>query len=94
MCLWQANCRSLLGAGVLGDGLGSLRHGVLGELTGQEKTDSGLDLSGGDGGTPVVVGKTEALAAMRPKMLFTKEFMMDMALLEIPVSGGTCFRTF
>ncbi len=54
---------SLLGAGVLGDGLGSLRHGVLGELTRQEKTDSGLDLSGGDGGTPVVVGKAGGLGS-------------------------------
>jgi len=49
---------SLLGAGVLGDGLGTLRDGVLGQLTGQEETDSGLDLSAGDGGAPVVVGKT------------------------------------
>jgi len=39
----------LLGAGVLGDGFGSLRHGVLGQLTGQKETDSGLDLSAGDG---------------------------------------------
>ena len=36
---------SLLGAGVLGDGLGSLRNGVLGKLTRKEKTDSGLDLA-------------------------------------------------
>ena len=36
---------SLLGAGVFGDGLGSLRNGVLGELTGQEKTDGSLDLA-------------------------------------------------
>ena len=38
---------SLLGAGVLGDGLGSLRDGVLGQLSGQEEPDSGLDLPGG-----------------------------------------------
>ena len=57
----MANFSSLLGAGVLGDGLGSLRHGVLGQLTGQEETDSGLDLSAGDGGAPVVVGKTGGL---------------------------------
>ncbi len=45
------NCglNSLLGAGVLGDSLGSLRDGVLGQLTGQKKPDCGLDLSTGDG---------------------------------------------
>ena len=36
--LW--NC--LLRAGVLGDGLGALRHGVLGQLTREEEPDSGL----------------------------------------------------
>ena len=49
---------SLLGAGVLGDGLGALRDGVLGQLTGQEEPDSGLDLPGGDGGSLVVVCKS------------------------------------
>ena len=40
---------SLLGAGVLGDGLGALRDGVLGQLSGEEEPDSSLDLPGGDG---------------------------------------------
>ena len=31
------NPRDLLGAGVLGDSLGALRDGVLGELTGEEE---------------------------------------------------------
>ena len=35
-----------LGAGELGDGLGAFRDGVLGELTGKDEPDSGLDLSG------------------------------------------------
>ena len=48
----------LLGAGVLSDGLGSLRDGVLGQLSGQDQTDGGLDFPAGDGGTLVVVGKT------------------------------------
>ena len=47
----------LLGAGVLGDSLGSLRDGVLGQLSGQDQTDGGLDFAAGDGGTLVVVGK-------------------------------------
>ena len=42
--------KSLLGAGVLGDGLGSLRDGVFGQLAREEETDSGLDFPGGDGG--------------------------------------------
>ena len=55
------NC--LLGAGVLGDSLGALRDGVLGELTRQEEPDSGLDLAGGDGGPLVVVSQTAGLSS-------------------------------
>ena len=45
----------LLGGGrVLGDGLGALRHCVLGELTGEDQAHGGLDLAGGDGGLLVV----------------------------------------
>ena len=51
----------LLGAGVLGDSLGALRDGVLGQLTGEEEPDSGLDLPGGDGGPLVVVGEPGGL---------------------------------
>ena len=57
----QAGQADLLGAGVLGDGLGSLRDGVLGQLSGQEEPDSGLDLPGGDGGPLVVVGELAGL---------------------------------
>ena len=49
------NC--LLGAGVLGDSLGALRHGVLGQFTRQQKTDCSLDFPAGNGGALVVVGK-------------------------------------
>ena len=52
---------SLLGAGVLGHGLGALGHSVLGQLTGEEQTDCGLDLPGGDGAATVVVGQTASL---------------------------------
>ena len=54
--------RSLLGAGVLGDSLGALRHGVLGQFTGEEQTDSSLDLPGGDGGATVVVSQAGSLS--------------------------------
>jgi len=46
--------QNLLGGSVLGDGLGTLRDGVLGQLTGEDEADSGLDLAGGDGGALVV----------------------------------------
>ena len=52
----------LLGAGVLGDGLGSFRDGVLSQLSGEEESDSRLDLPGGDGGPLVVVGKAGGLS--------------------------------
>ena len=63
---------SLLGAGVLGDGLGSLRDGVLGQLSGQEEPDSSLDLPGGDGGPLVVVGKTAGLSSDALKEIVDK----------------------
>ena len=53
----------LLGGGVLGDGLGALRDGVLGQLSGEEEPDSSLDLPGGDGGALVVVGKAAGLGS-------------------------------
>ena len=34
---------------------------MLSQLTGQEQTDGGLDLPGGDGATLVVLGKTASL---------------------------------
>ena len=40
---------NLLGAGVFGDGLGAFADCVLGELTGQQKPDGGLNLPAGDG---------------------------------------------
>ena len=46
--VFVGSVRSLLGAGVLGHSLGSLRDGVFGELTGEEQTDGGLDFPGGD----------------------------------------------
>ena len=54
---------SLLGAGVLGDSLGSLTDGVLGQFSGKEETDSGLDLPTGDGGPLVVMGETGGLGS-------------------------------
>ena len=58
---WIPSKCNLLGAGVLGDGLGSLRDGVLGQLSGKEETDGGLDLARGDRGPLVVVSQTASL---------------------------------
>ena len=54
-----ANC--LLRGSVLGDGLGAFRDGVLGQLSGEEETNSGLDLSGGQGVLLVVTNKLARL---------------------------------
>ena len=52
----------LLGGGVFGYSLGSFRDGVFGQFSGEEKSDSGLDFPGGDGGPLVVVSKTGSLS--------------------------------
>ena len=54
---------NLLGRSVLGDGLGALRDGVLGQFTREEETDSSLDLPGGDGRSLVVVCKAGSLSS-------------------------------
>ena len=51
----------LLGAGVFGNGLGSLRDGMFGQFTGKKEPDGSLDLPGGDGGPLVVVGQFGSL---------------------------------
>ena len=51
-----------LGAGELGDGLGTLGDGVLGELTGEDKADGGLDLAAGEGGLAVVGAQLAGLS--------------------------------
>ena len=53
------NC--LLRGSVLGDGLGAFRDGVLGQLSGEEEANSGLDLSGGQGVLLVVTNKLAGL---------------------------------
>ena len=62
---------SLLGAGVLGYSLGSLRHGVLGQFSGEEQTDSGLDLSGGDGASSVVMQAASPIFINEKHTIFT-----------------------
>jgi hypothetical protein len=59
---WHRNPRETgLVAGELGDRLGALGDGVLGELAGEDEADGGLDLAGGDGGLLVVAGEAGGL---------------------------------
>src|SRR3546814_1583169 len=51
----------LSGGGELGDGLGALRDGVLGQFSRKEEADSSLDLPGRQGGLLVVAGKARSL---------------------------------
>ena len=57
----KADALSSCAAGVLGDGLGALGHGVLGQLTGEGEADSRLDLAGGQGGLLRVAGQLAGL---------------------------------
>ena len=59
----QQIANNLLGAGVLGDGLGTFRDGVFGQFSGEEEPDGGLDFPGGDGGPLVVVGQFGSLGS-------------------------------
>ena len=59
---WSSSIR-LLGAGIFGDSLGSLRDGMFGQFTGEKEPDGGLDLPGGDGGPLVVVGQFGSLGS-------------------------------
>ncbi len=59
---WTAH-RWSLGAGVFGDGLGALRHGVFGEFSGQQQPDCGLHLSARDGRPIVIVSEPWGLCS-------------------------------
>merc|ERR1719400_139360 len=59
---WSSS-NKLLGAGIFGDGLGSLRDSVFGQFTGEKEPDGGLDLPGSDGGPLVVVGQFGSLGS-------------------------------
>ena len=65
----QQIANNLLGAGVLGDGLGTFRDGVFGQFSGEEEPDSSLDLPGSDGGPLVVVGQFGSLRSNTLKQI-------------------------
>jgi hypothetical protein len=66
---------------------------VLGEFAGEDEADRGLDLARRDGGFLVDLARCTASCASFSKMSLMKEFMIDMALEEMPMSGCTCFST-
>ena len=61
--LYNCTQEHLLSTFVLGNSLGSLRDGVLGQLSREDETDSGLNFLGGDGGTLVVSGQLGGLTS-------------------------------
>ena len=60
--MWYST-QQLLAGSVLGDGLGALRHGVLGKLSGEDETDGSLDFARRDGRLLVVVSQTRGLGS-------------------------------
>ena len=58
----RLNAVKHLSGGELGDGLGALTDGVLGELSGEHEPDGSLDLPGGEGGLLVVLGELSGLS--------------------------------
>ena len=53
----------LFRAGVFGDGFSAFTDGVLGQFTGQQESNGGLNFSAGDRGTLVVVGQSAGLSS-------------------------------
>ena len=89
-----ADGASCLARRELGDGLGALGDGVLGELAREHEAD-GRSGSRGTRASPSWSSGTSLAAsrAMRSKMSLMNEFMIDMPFLEMPVSGCTCLST-
>ena len=71
----------LLGRVVLGDSLGALRDGMLGELTREDETDSRLDLAGRHRGLGVVAGEAARLGGEALKDVLDEVVHDDHGLL-------------
>ena len=59
--LFRPNPKEYLGGGELGDGLGALRDGMLGQLTGENQANGSLDLTRGQGALLVDASKAAGL---------------------------------
>ena len=66
---------------------------MLGELTGEEQPDSGLDLARGDGGPLVVVSQLGGLGGDPLKQVIDERVHDAHGLGGDTVSGWTCFST-
>ena len=66
---------------------------MLGELAREREAHGGLDLARREGALLVVAHELAGLVAILSKMSEMKEFMIDMPLDEMPVSGCTCLST-
>jgi len=60
--LARARGSSTLGGGVLGDGLGTFRHGVLAQLSGEHQADGGLDFARRQGRLAVVANQAASFS--------------------------------
>lgn len=78
---------NLLGTIVLGDSLGSLRDGVLGQLTGEDKADGSLDFLARDGGALVVSGQLAAFMSNTLEKIINKAVHDSHGLLANVDSG-------
>ena len=72
--MWRKNRGEgyLAGTVILGNGLGSLRHGMLGQFTGEDQSDSGLDLFARDGALLVVGSNLAGLGSSALKNVIDK----------------------
>ena len=69
MAVLCAKSTGSLSRGELGDGLGAFRDGVLGELTGEDEADGGLDLARGQGGLLVHASELGSLGSNLLKLV-------------------------
>ena len=79
--------------GKIGDRLGPIGDGVFGQFARQDQSNGRLDFSGRHGRLLVVSGQLGGFSRDLFEMSLMKEFMMLIALEEMPVSGCTCFKT-
>jgi hypothetical protein len=79
--VWGLTCTNLFVGVVLGDGLGALGHGVLGQLAGKDEADSRLDLAGRDGVALVVARQAARLGGNALENVVHKRVHDDHGLL-------------